>query len=152
MLWAGGKHTGILISSILRLPPTDPKPQNRVWASRTPGLVPWGHEQLCQCPFLYTLCQFCHLLKGFLLVGGQLPKHVSSFACPLCHSLIHSVIQGANHMILRSTQRNLLLCLSVLFLFSFRKTKEGCQAQNTSTERTLNLCRFIQTSVKIVLT
>ena len=46
--------------------------------------------------------------------------------CGLC--ILCNLRQDDNHMILRPTQRNLLLFLFVLFLFSFIKTKEGCQA------------------------
>ena len=53
-------------------------------------------------------------------------------------------------MISRPTRRNLLCFLFVLF--SFRETKEGCQAENTSTDRTVTSLRFIQTSVQIGLT
>lgn len=51
--------------------------------------------------------------------------------------------QNDNCMILRPSQSCLLW-----FLLSYMGTKEGCQSYNASTERTLNWCSFIQTTVK----
>ena len=71
--------------------------------------------------------------KGTLIFSHQFSRKsmvlYPLLVCLLCGScILCNLRQDDHHMILRPTQRNLLLFLFALFLFSFRKTNEGCQA------------------------